>query len=225
MLGRSPRALALWIAALAVAVATAALVATDLAALHRRAQTLGEEVPALVATRRLALGTVLGPSDVRVRHVHSSQLPPEVLRAPAAAVDRVVTVPVVRGGFVSAANLAPRRRSGLDGALPVGTRAVRVVVRDSVRPRVGAAVDALASFDATIGSDGLPAADDGAAAVVARGVTVLAVESAHTAEGDALAVTLLVSPHQARELAYASTHGRIALALVPPEEADPGAGD
>ena len=139
--------------------------------------------------------------------------------SPTRAVDRVVTVPVVRGGFVADANLAARRRTGLDGALPVGTRAMRVVVRDTLRPRTGAAVDALASFE-SIGADGLPSDDGGAAAtVVASGVTVLGVESVHSADGDALGVTLLVSPRQSRALAFASTHGRISLALVPPEEA------
>ncbi len=220
MLGRSPRTVALWIAALVVAALTAALVASDLAALHRRARSLGSERAALVATRPLTLGSIVSRVDLRVRQVHTSQLPPSVLRDPAVAVDRVVTVPVVRGGFVAASNLAPRHRSGLDGALPVGTRAVRVVVRDTLAPHPGAAVDALASFETTIGADGLPSDDTSAAAtVVAAGVTVLQVEPAHSAEGEALGVTLLVSPRQARELAFASTHGRIALALVPPEEA------
>jgi Flp pilus assembly protein CpaB len=221
MLGRSPRTIALWLAALAVAAVTAVVVASDLAALHRRAQSLGAERPALVATRPLSIGTIVGRDDVRVRHIHASQLPPGVLRAPEAVVDRVVTISVVRGGFVADANLAARRRTGLDGALPVGTRAVRVVVRDTLRPRTGAAVDALASFE-SIGADGLPSDDESAAAtVVASAVNVLAVESVHSAEGDALGVTLLVSPRQARELAFASTHGRITLALVPPEEAQP----
>jgi Flp pilus assembly protein CpaB len=220
MLGRSPRTVALWIGAVAVAAATAALVASDLAALHRRAQSFGAERGAIVATRPLPLGSILTRADVRVRRVHSSQLPPGVLQEPAAVIDRVVTVPVVRGGFVATTNLAPRRRSGLDGALPIGTRAVRVVVHDTLEPRPGAAVDALASFETTIGADGLPSDEgSGAATVVAAGVTVLRVETVHSAEGEALGVTLLVSPRQARELAFASTHGRIALALVPPEEA------
>jgi len=218
MLGRSPRTIALWIAAVAVAAVTAVVVASDLAALHRRARSLGAERAAIVATRPLPLGTVVGRDDLRVRHVHTSQLPPGVLREPDRAVDRVVTVPVVRGGFVADANLAARRRNGLDGALPVGTRAMRVVVRDTLRPRTGAAVDALASFE-SIGADGLPSDGGGSAAIVASGVTVLGVESVHSADGDALGVTLLVSPRQSRTLAFASTHGRISLALVPPEEA------
>jgi Flp pilus assembly protein CpaB len=221
MLGRSPRALVLWAGAFAVAAGTATLVASDLATLHRRAQSLGEERGALVATRTLALGTMITKSDLRTRAVHASQLPNGVLRAPRDALGRVVVVSVVRGGFVAEANLAPRRRDGLDGALPAGTRAMRVVVRDSLRPRVGAAVDVLASFEPSIGADGLPksASDEGRAAVVAPAVVVLAVEPEQTAEGDALGVTLLVSEKEARALAFAATHGRLALALVPPEDA------
>lgn len=221
LLGRSPRAIALWAGALAVAAGTSTLVASDLATLHRRAQSLGEERGAVVATRPLPLGHVVDRSDLRERRVHSSQLPVGVLRRTAKAVGRVVRVPVVEGGFVADPNLAPRSRDGLDGVLPGGTRAMRVVVRDTLHPRAGVAVDVLASFDASIGSDGLPteSAESGAASVIAEGVTVLSVTGIQTAEGDALGVTLLVSPRQARALAFASTHGRIALALVPPEEA------
>jgi Flp pilus assembly protein CpaB len=219
MLARSPRALALWIGALAVAAGTATLVASDLAALHRRARSLGRERGAVVATRPLTLGTVITPKDVRTRAIHASQLPEGVLPEISAAVGRVVVVAVVEGGFVADANLASRRRDGLDGALPPETRAMRFVVRDTLRPRTGAAVDVLASFE-SVGVDGLPASGEGRADVVAPGVTVLAVEGVHTAEGDALGVTVLVSPREARELAFASTHGRLALALVPPEEAD-----
>jgi Flp pilus assembly protein CpaB len=218
MLARSPRALALWAGALAVAAGTATLVASDLAALHRRARSLGDERGAVIATHALTVGDVVRPADVRTRAIHASQLPAGVLPEVGDAVGRVVVVSVVRGGFVANANLAPRRRLGLDGALPPGTRAFRVVARDTVHPRVGAAVDVLASFE-SIGADGLPAAGDGRATLVAPGVTVLGVARVHTAEGDALGVTVLVSPREARALAFASTHGRLALALVPPEEA------
>lgn len=221
LLGRSPRAIALWGGALAVAAGTATLIGSDLATLHRRAQSLGDERGAVVATRPLPVGHVVDRADLRERRVHSSQLPGGVLRGPAEAVGRVVRVPVVRGGFVAAPNLAPRSRDGLDGVLPTGTRAMRVVVRDTFYPRAGVAVDVLASFDASIGSDGLPTESAGTATAVAiaEGATVLRVSAIHTAEGDALGVTLLVSPRQARALAFASTHGRLALALVPPEEA------
>ena len=75
MFRRSPRALALRAAALIVAVVTAAVVASDLASLHRRAGDLGPERDAITATHDLAVGDTVERADVAVRHVHVSQLP------------------------------------------------------------------------------------------------------------------------------------------------------
>ena len=219
MLRRSPRALVLWGVAVVVAIATAAVVASDLAALHRRANDLGPERPAVIARRDLPVGAIVDDRDVRERSVHASQLPPGVLRSPDDAVGRVVRVPVLDDGFVARDNLAPRRRTGLDGAVPAGMRAMRVVVADAVEPRTGAAVDVLASFEAGLANDA-PIDEPTTAAVVARGVLVLGVDRARTADGAAgLGVTVLVTPHEARDLAFAATHGVVTLALVPPEEA------
>jgi Flp pilus assembly protein CpaB len=217
MFVRSPRALALRTGAAVIAVATAALVASDLAALHRHAHDLGPPRDALVARDDLPVGTTIDASDVRMRRVHASQLPPVVLGDPTRAVGRVVKVPVLRGGFVGARNLAPRRRTGLDGAIPAGMRALRVVVTDALRPRAGAAVDVIASFEDRTRAD---ATAPESATVVAHGVLVLTTDAARTAEGAAaLGVTLLVTPHQARDLVFAATHGVVTVALVPPEDA------
>ncbi len=219
MLPRSPRALVLWIAAIAVALGTAAIVASDLAALHRHATALGDERAAVVTTRPLTLGSVIGDNDVRTRRIHSSQLPPGALRSTDDVVGRVVTVPIVRGGFVAGSNLAPRRRTGLDGALPAGTRAMRVVVTDSVRPRLGTAVDVYATLEQGA-ADPNQVTSAEPALVIAAAVQVLDLDSALGTQGrDAFGVTVLVTPRQARALAFASAHGVITLALVPPEEA------
>jgi Flp pilus assembly protein CpaB len=219
MFHQSPRALALRFAAVVVAVVTAGLVASDLASLHRRAHDFGPERSALVARRDLAMGTTIRAHDVRTRPVHSSQLPSGVLIERARVVGRVVVVPVLRDGFVADRNLAPRKRTGLDGAVPRGMRAVRVVATDSLVPRPGAAVDVIASYE----SDPLHSADNltpSDAVVVAHGVLVLDTSAAQTADGaGALGVTLLVTPDEARQLVFAATHGVITLALVPPESA------
>lgn len=219
-LSRSPRALVLWTAAVIVAVVTAVVVASDLAALHRRAHELGPERTVVVARRDLPLGRTVAPGDLREREVHASQLPSGVLRSSADAVDRVVQVPVLRGSFVSARQLAPRRRQGLDGAIPRGMRAMRVVVADAVRPRAGASVDVIASFEDAASTPSEGSTDVLPATVVARGVFVIASDDARTSEGlRALGVTLLVTPREARALAFASTHGVLTIALVPPEDA------
>jgi Flp pilus assembly protein CpaB len=168
MFRRSPRAVALWAGAIVVAVATAGLVASDLAAIHRRARSLGP----------------------------------------------------VEAGYVLAANLAPARRTGLDGSLPPGMRALRVVATNAPAVRPGAAVDVLATFGAA-SADG---ARDAAASttVVAAGVQVLRVDPAAARNGardDTQGVTLLVDADDARRLAFAEANGVVTIALVPPEDA------
>ena len=59
---RSPRAVVLWLGAIVVAITTAALVATDLAALHRRAHSLGAARP--VAVEFLPRDTALEDADL-----------------------------------------------------------------------------------------------------------------------------------------------------------------
>jgi Flp pilus assembly protein CpaB len=218
MLRRSPRALVLWGAAVAVAVVTATVVAGDLASLHRRAATLGPERDAVVATRDLAVGATLGVRDLATRRVHRSQLPPGVLTARPLGIARVVIVPVLRGEFITQRNLAPRHRTGLDGVVPTGMRAMRIVVTDALRPRAGAAVDVLASYDPSAAA----ASGNDATFVVADGVVVLDTDDragAGTGRAGAIGVTLLVDPEQARELADAQANGVLTLALVPPEDA------
>ena len=216
--------------AVVVALLTASVVASDLAELHRHARDLGVERDAVVAARDLTIGVAISDADLRVRRVHASQLPPGVPSARTDVVGRVVTVPVLGGDFVSTGHLAPRRRAGVDGAIPRGMRAMRVVVTDAIRPRTGAIVDVLATFEAGSSFAGggeldlqdPSTLDDGssAAVVVADGVLVLGSDRAATAEGGiALGITLLVTPRQARELAFATTHGVLAVALAPPEHA------
>lgn len=226
MLRRPSRAVALRVGAVVVVLVTASLVASDLAALHRRARDFGPERPALIARHDLHIGTTLDATDVRARRVHTSQLPPGVLESTQRAIGRVVSVPVLRGAFVAERNLAPRRRTGLDGAIPAGMRALRIVVSDAVRPRTGAAVDVIASFESSAydtQSDLSPSSatdSPSSASVVAHGVLVLAVDATRSADGaPARGVTLLVTPQQARDLVFAATHGIVTLSLVPPEDA------
>jgi Flp pilus assembly protein CpaB len=215
MLHRSPRALALRALAVVVATVTAVVVATDLAALHRRARDLGAARDAVVATHDLEVGTTVRADDVAVRAVHESQLPRGAVIGRGAATGRVVAVPVLRGTYVTARNLAATERTGLDGIVPDGMRAIRVTVGGALRPRAGAAVDVIASYDTR-------SASAAGTFVVAAGVTVLASDtrvSGGTGRDDALGVTLLVDPSQAEELADAQVNAVLTLALDPPEAA------
>ncbi len=226
---RSPRALLLWTGAATVAVATAVFVASDLAALHRRAATLGATRTVAVAARDLSLGALVRTADLDTRTVHRSQLPAGAV-APDDARDRVVAIPVARGGYVLDRNLAPRRRTGLDGAIPRGMRALRIVVHDSVQPLPGTAVDVLVTYERTAAEE--PAGAVEGTTVAARGVLVLGTDDdpaaidvgATAAAADGLGVTLLVTGDEAERLAHAAATGIVTLALVPPEEAAPNPG-
>jgi Flp pilus assembly protein CpaB len=215
---RSPRALALWAAAILVALVTAVLVASDLATLHRRAASLGPERDAVVATRDLPVGTVLRTRDLTTRSIHRSQLPDGALVDRAELPGRVVGIPVLQGSFVTRRQVAPRRRTGLDGVVPSGMRAMRVVVTDALRPRPGAAVDVLATYDPSTSTSSY----DGTTVVVAAGVTVLGTDrrgGSGSGRAGATGVTLLVDPDEASALADAQANGVVTLALVPPEDA------
>ena len=132
----------------------------------------------MIATRSLALGDTVQATDVTLRRVHRSQAPPGVLHTVHDAVGRVVVVPVLRGGFVGSANLAPHTRTGLDAVVPRGMRALRVVVTDSLRPGRGAVVDVLATADAAPASDSFATAR-----VVAAAVLVLGTDARDTTGG------------------------------------------
>ena len=219
MLKRSPRVLGLWAGAIALAVATGAIVAGDLATLHRRAQQFGPERRVVIARRDLTLGATVTPGDVTTRRVHSSQVPNDVLDDPTLALGRTVRVPVVQDAYVADANLAPTRRAGLDGVLPADTRAMRVVVEDGLRPPRGSAVDVYVSLARDQRGTGATSREP--ATLVASGVPVLATDGGGAATGAArtIGVTLLVDEDDAAAIAFAVTHGRIVLALVPPEDA------
>jgi Flp pilus assembly protein CpaB len=148
--------------------------------------------------------------------VRRAQLPSGVITGRAAAVGRVVAVPVLDGAYLVQRALAPARRTGLDGVVPTGMRAMRVVVTDALAPRPGAAVDVLATYDPS--SSG----SEGGTVVVAAGVTVLGTDrrgGAGTGRTGTAGVTLLVDPDQATALADAQANGVVTLALVPPEDA------
>lgn len=216
LLRRGPRAVAAWVGAATVALVTAHVVATDVAALHRRARAAGAEVDAVVAARDLPLGATVEQDDVTTRRRFERHLAPAALPDVDAALGRVVATPVLRGSVVSDRHLAPRSRTGLEGVVPPGMRAVRVVIEDGARPAPGSVVDVLVSFDpALVGGDVEPTM------TVVEGGLVLAVDDRGppdaVGDGD-VGVTVLTDPEGARRLAFAAANGIVTLALAPPEE-------
>jgi Flp pilus assembly protein CpaB len=220
MLRRSPRAVLLWTVAVIVAVATAAYVADILVSLRHQDQAFGRVHTVVVAARDLPLGRRLVATDLADRKVRGSSEEPGALTRRAAAVGRVVAVPLLRGAVVSRRHLAAHRRDGRDGTVPAGLRSMRVIIEGGVRPKPGDPVDLYATFDPqTVGDDAEPTL------TVARAVPVIAVDDGDAtsagAHGTSIGVTVLVSPDQAVRLAFSAAVGTLAIAIAPPESVAP----
>lgn len=229
MFRRSRRSVLTSLAAIVLALATARVVAGDLAALHRQARDAGPPVRVVVATRDLLLGEVVSAGDLGTRRVHLSEVPRAALRTPSEGTGRVVKVPVLEGLPVLQGNLVDREHTGRDGVVPAGMRAVEVSTEGSLRPRPGEIVDVLVTFDpARIGADVEPTM------TVASGALVISRPSASKAgnldsqvEGvadtstESVNVTLVVSIETAHRLAFAMANGTVTLAVAPPDEAAP----
>ena len=216
---RSPRVLLAWLAALVVALTTAHVVGADLAALHRRAASLGPRHGVLVANRDLLTGETVRASDVHSEMHYAGEIPREAMTDVRRAVGRVVVVPVLRDAVVFAQHLAPADRTGLDAVVPVGSRAVHVVPKDGFRPARGATVDVLAAFDPTVVN---VEGSGGAAVVVASGALVLATDDSAAGSGvnaGDVGVTLLVTDTEARVIAFAAASADLTIAVGPPESA------
>jgi Flp pilus assembly protein CpaB len=214
---RSPRVVLAWIVTAVIALVTIRVVATDLGALDRQAHALGPNVAVVLATRDLAIGTTVVSADLRIVTRPRSTVAPDALHDIELAIGRVVVVPLLRDDVVRAAHLAAADRRGLDAVVPVGRRAVHVVVKDGFRPPVGAVVDVLASFDP---ASTVVAGARGRATTVATGALVLAVDDpSDSGTNGGSGVTVLVDETTAPTVAFASSFGAISLTLAPPESA------
>ena len=213
---RSPRVLFAWLATIVVALTTARVVAGDLATLHRRAATLGPQRRVVVAAHDLDIGQTVIARDLVTEVRYGKEIPPEAITSTGDAIGRVVAVPVLAHAVVFAHHLASADRSGIDGIVPAGERAVHVTPADGFRPPRGAIVDVLAAFDPTaVVVDG--ARDS--AVIVASGARVIAVDNRTTTDDANAGATLLVSESEARVLAFAAANGDLTLAIAPPETA------
>lgn len=223
---RSPRVLLAWAAALLVMLVTVRVVSGDLGSLHRRAHDLGADITVVLATRDLPLGTTVAVADLRTVRRPSTTVTPDALHDAGVAVGRVVAVALLRDDVVGARHLVPGSGlaadgSAINGVVPVGRRAVHVVVKDGFQPPVGSVVDVLATYDPSLAT---VAGAPGRAAVVASGARVLALNNASSSDPSATdttgsGVTLLVTETEARAVAYAASLGEISLALAPVQSA------
>lgn len=194
---RLRRSLPHWALAVALALATAGLVAHLVAGAEAERARWGVLRPTLVATADVHGGERLAAGDVAVRRLPAALVPPGALRAlPAGA---VAAADVHRGEAVLAARLVGPGSSAVASRLPAGTRGIAVPTGSGLPLEVGDRVDVLATFDPGVAGDGEPTF-----AVATRAAVV------HVGED---AVTVAVNRTAAPRVAYALATGTVTLVL------------
>src|SRR5581483_10719597 len=169
----------------------------------------------VVAASALARGTVLEPSDLRIREMPAAFAPPGALTAIEQAAGRTLGSDVAEGEPVTRTRLGATGVGPVASLVPSGLRALPVradVPAGSVRP--GDRVDVLATFGGrqphteTV-AQGLEVL------LVLRGSEGASLQPSSAAAGPAL--VLLVSSDEAERLAFAQTFAELAIAIAPAE--------
>lgn len=202
-LTRSP--VAFWLAVAALALVTGLTVTRAVETGRAAAARYGSLRTAVVATRPVEIGAVLGADDVAEREVPLAFLPEGWTPTASDAVGRTVLVPLARGQPVLRSQLAPEGLQGVAALLPPGTRAIAVPTGASSPPlRRGDRVDVLATFDRGQSGNEAPTFP------VARSAPVVDVAEA--------SITVAVTPEEAARVAFALAHGIVNLVVAPGPE-------
>lgn len=189
-----------WIVALALAAATASVVAGSIAAAEARARQWGARTEVPVAARDVEAGAVLTARDVVRRRLPVALLPRSGIATE--PVGHAVVVPIVAGEVLLEAKVAPWGVRGIAAAMPPGSRALAVPRGDAAPPlHNGDHVDVLATF----------ASSDTAAG---RDPTFPVAVNALVLDVTDNAITVAVTEHEAPRVAFALAQGTITLALT-----------
>lgn len=199
-------------------------------ALNARFAPADDTVEVVVATERLARGTVLEPAHMRVIEWPRASAVEESFTMVEDVAGRVILSAVFANEPIIESKLAPEGASGgMTTAIPEGMRAVTVRVNDVI----GVAGFAVAGTRVDVALIGSPneGNDTDTAKIFLENVEVLA--AGQNTEPDANGqpqqvpvVTLLVTPEDAQRLTLADIDGQIRLVLRNPldeEAADPEA--
>ena len=192
---RLPRRLPYWVVAVAVSLATAALVGRLVDDAARARASWGATRTVLVATGDIAAGEPVSAGHVARRELPLVAVPPGAVAAlppGAVAVDGLH-----RGEVLLRGRLVRGGASPAAARLPAGTRGVAVPAADGLPVAVGDLVDVLATFDGADGGEPTFA--------VARAALVVHV-------GDRTA-TVAVGAEEAPRVAYALAAGVVTLTL------------
>lgn len=230
----SPRTWAVRIAAVATALLTAKVVATNLATIDAHANRLGSEISVVVARHDLALGARIGPDDLRTVQRHRSQVPADAITSAKAAIAGIVRMPVLADAVLQSGHIVANRTSAAgrvvtaSAAVPPGFRVIRVVDNGGLVPEAGAIVDVLMVAESTprvippdTESEQPPdlAAEIGSSPVIAEGAVVLAESIAGSGEPRSANNAAGSNPVRNAPRSRTSTDGTGIVLLVRTQEA------
>lgn len=188
-----------------------------------------DKVLVVVAARDLHQGVPVEESDLYAVQMPHRYVPDGVFLSPDALVGRIPKERILANELVRGARLAqPESGDGLNAVIPRGLRGISVDVTDgaAVSGHIGPAsyVDVLVTIDREGGATARTE-------TVLQSLYVLGVNGRTTSVEEARrsgrrgpvrsSVTLLVTPQQAEQLAYAENQGRLVLSLRNPEDVDP----
>lgn len=170
-----------------------------------------------VAARDLDVGSLVGPTDVRMVAWPGDAIPQNYARSPEEVIGRGVITRVLEGEPLLLSKLADK---GLGGGLPIiipeGMRAVSVKVNEVIGVAGFVLPDTRVDVLVTLNPE--QDRDQVTTRVILQNVQVLTAGQIiqRDAEGSPQTVplvTLLVTPHEAEQLTLAATEGQIHLAL------------
>jgi len=174
----------------------------------------------VVASRDIAVGTLVGNADVRIVRFPAADLPAGVFSSAGKVVGRGAILPISKGEFVLPSKLAADRSgAGLPSLIPAGMRAISVRVNDVVAVAnfviPGTHVDVLLTGTPGDGEQ------QPVTTTVLENILVLAagqrLDKSPTGEPLSVPViTMAVSPDDAQKLTLAAAQGRIQLSLRNP---------
>ena len=178
-------------------------------------------VQTVVAARSLPLGTLVGPSDLKLVTWPAASVVPGAYTRTDAVVNRGLVAAVAENEPVTAAKLAPAGAGGgLPPTIPNGMRAISIRVNEVVgvagfvQPGTHVDVIAVVRGDTTSTVSRLALTNITVLAAGTRADQVRA--NATGPQAPTTVVTLLVSPSDAERLALASSEGTVTLVLRNP---------
>ncbi len=178
---------------------------------QRRAMTaLGRPVRVWIAAHDIDAGVLLEAHHWREQRIPEQFVPPTAVRDPLRLHGTVTRAPLQAGEIFTATRIAlPADQTIGTATIPRGYRAVAIPFRQShgwikmVHPNDR--VDVLAEFG--VGREGM-----------AEPFVITLLQDVRVVALEAQAATLLVTPSQAQDLAFAQLNGELLLTLRPPHE-------